>query len=109
MSFLKKSGVIAIAAVMFAVPAFAEDLVFDLINDSSVDLHELYVSAHASDEWGDDVLGTDILASGENGSVTIADGEATCDYDLRFVSKEGDALERNDINLCEMDSFTLTD
>ena len=79
MGFLNQSGVLAIVAVLVAATAFAEDLVFDLINDSSVDLHELYVSAHASDEWGDDVLGTDILASGENGSVTIADGEATCE------------------------------
>jgi hypothetical protein len=97
-----------IAALLIAAPAFAEDLVFDLINNSSVSLHELYVSAHDSDEWGEDILGTDTLASGETGSVTITDGKDTCDYDLRFVAEDGSELERN-VDLCEMSSFTLTD
>ena len=97
------AGVIA-----FSSAAKAEDLVFDLINNSSVDLHELYVSAHEADEWGEDILGTDLLAAGETGTVTIADGKETCDYDLRFVAEDGSALERN-VNLCEMASFTLTD
>lgn len=97
-----------LTALMLAAPASAEDLVFDLINNSSVTLHELYVSAHDADSWEEDILGTDTLASGETASVTIADGKDTCDYDLRFVAEDGSELERN-VDLCEMTSFTLTD
>ncbi|MGV8952906.1 MAG: hypothetical protein ACOH2M_17545 [Cypionkella sp.] len=96
-----------IAVIVFAAPAFAEDLVFDLINSSSVSLHELYVAPHDSDQWGDDILGTDTLAAGETGSVTIADGKDTCDYDMRFVAEDGSELERN-VDLCKLGSFTLT-
>lgn len=98
----------ALAAMTLAAPAFAEDLVFDLINNSSVTLHELYVAPHESDNWEEDIMGTDTLASGETVSVTIADGKDTCDYDMRFVAEDGSVLERN-VNLCEMGSFTLTD
>jgi hypothetical protein len=106
MTFTAKAF-ITVSTLMFAAPACAEDLVFDLINNSSVTLHELYVSAHDTDNWEDDILGTDTLASGETVSVTIADGKDTCDYDLRFVAEDGSELERN-VDLCKMSSFTLS-
>ena len=92
----------------FAAPALAEDLVFELINDSSVNLNELYVSAASANEWGEDILGTEILAAGATGTVTITDGMATCDYDLKFVAEDGSELAGS-ANLCEMASFTLHD
>jgi hypothetical protein len=107
MNFTAKA-LATLTALMIAAPASAEDLVFDLINNSSVTLHELYVSAHDADTWEEDILGTDTLASGETVSVTIADGKDTCDYDLRFVAEDGSELERN-VDLCKMSSFTLTD
>lgn len=98
----------AAVAVAFAAPAFAEDLVFDLINNSSSDLNELYVSAHEADTWGEDVLGMDVLAVGQNGNVTLTDGLTVCDYDLRFVMANGNTIEGT-ANLCETNSFTLHD
>ena len=92
-----------------AVPLYAQDLQFDLVNQSSVDLHELYVSAHNVDAWGEDVLGTDVLASGDNVSVTVSNDQDTCDYDLRFVAKDGSAIERDHVDLCTISVFTLTD
>ncbi len=91
-----------------SAPAFGEDLVFDLINDSSYALQELYVSPASMDEWGDDVLGVDILAAGEQGTVTIADGMTTCAYDLRFVTDAGNEVTGS-ADLCETHSFTLHD
>lgn len=99
----------AVVAMLFAAPLHAEDLNFDLVNQSAVDLHELYVSAHSVDAWGEDVLGTDVLASGDNTSVTLTDGSDTCDYDLRFVAKDGSAIERNHVDLCAISVYTLTD
>ncbi len=92
----------------FAAPAFAQDLEFDLINQSSFALQELYVSPASTDEWGDDVLGVDILGSGEQGVVTIADGETTCTYDLRFLTDTGTEVTGT-ADLCETHSFTLSD
>jgi hypothetical protein len=91
-----------------ALPAQAEDLVFSLVNSSADDLNELYVSAADTDTWGDDILGRDVLASGESGEVTIADGRDTCDYDLRLVFSDGSEVEGN-ADLCETGSFTITD
>lgn len=100
--------VAALTLLTFSAPALAEDLMFELINDSSVNLQQLYVSPSDSDAWGDDILGTDILAAGETGTVTITDGLETCAYDLRFVTDEGNEISGS-ADLCEMASFTLTD
>lgn len=95
-------------AAAFAAPAFAEDLVFALINNSTANLQELYVSASETDSWGDDILGRDVLAAGENGDVTITDGMATCAYDLRFVMDNGNTIEGS-ADLCTTNEFTITD
>lgn len=81
---------------------------FDLINSSSANLQELYVSAADSDSWGDDILGMEVLAAGEQGAVTIVDGSTVCAYDLQFVMDSGTTIEGT-ADLCETNQFTLTD
>ena len=93
---------------LIAAPALAEDLQFTLVNDSSYDLQELYVSETGADTWGPDILGQDILEAGMQATVTIADGLTVCDYDLRFVVDDGSETTGTQ-NLCELDTFTLHD
>ena len=100
--------ILAAALTLVAAPVFAEDLLFELINASSANLQELYVSASQADEWGDDILGLDVLAAGEQGTVTIADGMTVCEYDMRFVMDSGVTVDGS-ANLCELGSFTLND
>lgn len=97
-----------VAALALAAPAFAEDLAFTLVNNSSANLVELYVSPHEADDWGDNILTVDMLKAGEQGKVTIADGESTCDYDLRFVMDNGVTAEGRQ-DLCKLQTFTLND
>ena len=99
---------IDVDTLLTAAPALAEDLQFILINNSSVNLHQLYVSETASDNWGEDILGQDILESGLQATVTITDGLSVCDYDLRFVAEDGSEATGTQ-NLCELDTFTLND
>lgn len=96
-------------AALGAAPLFAEDLEFDLINQSSVDLHELYVSARGTDSWGEDILGIDVLASGEHSRVTVSDGKDTCGFDLRFVTKEGASIERPNVDLCATQAYGFSE
>jgi hypothetical protein len=93
---------------LLAIPAYAEDVAFTLENTSSAVLVELFASPHSADSWGENILGDQTLNSGESGTVSIADGEATCDYDLRFVMDSGATLEGTQ-NLCELATYTLTD
>lgn len=95
-------------AITAAAPVFAEDLAFTLINNSSANLVEMYVSAHEADTWGENILSVDAVMAGEQGTISIADGETTCDYDMRFVMDTGATVDGTQ-NLCELGTFTLHD
>lgn len=102
------SAATALVAFASAAPVLAEDLEFELINNSSITLTHLYASPVDEDSWGDDILGVDVLAPGESGTVTISDGYAYCNYDMRFVADNGNEVSGS-ADLCSMNSFTLND
>ena len=110
MTFHLKGSLVALALLASALPAAAQNLEFQLINSSSYSLHYFYTNPSNSDSWGEDLLGeTGTLESGESGTVSIGDGSEECLYDFRFVTAEGTTLEVPEINICELNSYTLTD
>lgn len=98
----------AIATLAATTPVLAEDLVFTLVNDSSVGITEMYVSPVDEDSWGENILTVDVVPPGASGDVTIADGLDICEYDLRFVAENGAAAEKTQ-DLCDMAMFTVSD
>ena len=98
----------AAALALSSAPALAEDLVFLFDNQSSTAVLELYASPSDVRSWEEDILGQDVLPSGEAVRVTIADGREQCGYDLRIVFDDGEVLE-NTTDLCETGSYTVTD
>jgi len=110
MSFNLKGGLAVLALLASAMPAAAQTVEFTLINDSSQSLHYFYTNPSNMDAWGEDLLGPDgTLESGEQGTVTIGDGSDQCLYDFRFETGEGALLEVYEVDICELDSYTLTD
>lgn len=89
--------------------AQAEDLVFMLDNQSSYDVVEFYASPVEVRHWEEDILGTQLLPSGDAVRVTIGDGRTVCEYDLRVVFNDGEVLEEGAVDLCETGSYTVTD
>ncbi|WP_366653884.1 hypothetical protein [Fodinicurvata sp. EGI_FJ10296] len=106
MKSVLRSALVALSLGFAATPAFAQDLVFTLSNDSAADLYYFYASPTDVANWEDDILGDDILYSGESAQVTIADGRSQCDYDLRMEFGDGDVLE-DTVDLCELGSYTI--
>lgn len=107
MTFLKPLP-LAVAAVLVAAPAMADDLVFQFNNNSSFAIVELYASPSNVGDWEEDILGREILDAGEAARVTIRDGRRTCEYDLKIVFEDGDeATDTTD--LCETENYTVND
>jgi hypothetical protein len=106
MRHLFGAALAASALAFAAAPAQAEDVHFLLINQSGYDLYEFYASPTDVSSWEEDILGADILATGESVEVIIADGRTQCDYDLRMVFEDGDVLE-DTVNVCETGSYTI--
>lgn len=90
----------------FAAPALAQDMTFTLSNASGVTLVEFYASPIATDDWEEDILGDQVLESGQTGEVLIADGRANCDYDFLMIFEDGEELE-DTVDICELGSYTI--
>lgn len=102
---------LTLAAVLVAsasAPAFAEDLQFTLINNSSHAITEMYLSPHEQNTWGDNILTVPSVDPGVQGNISVTDGETVCDYDIKVVTAEGGTGEVTQ-NLCEMATFTVHD
>lgn len=110
MTFKLKGAVVALALFAGTLPAAAQTVEFTLINNSSQSLHYFYTTPSNEDSWGEDLLGPDgTLEAGYEGTVTIGDGSDQCLYDFRFETGEGALLEVAEVNICELNSYTLTD
>lgn len=110
MKILKIGAVATISAMMAIAPVAANDVEFTLVNDSSYILTYFYASPSSDDSWGDDLLDeVGILEPGYEGTVFIGDGSDECIYDFRFETAEGPELEVAEIDICELESYTLVD
>jgi hypothetical protein len=99
----------AVVAVTFsAAPAFAEDLVFMVDNQSVEAVTEFYVSTLDSNEWGEDILGQDVLPSGETARVTLTGADGMCEFDIRLVYEGGSVTDERKIDLCDLDDDTYS-
>lgn len=105
-----KGSLPALLLVAAAAPAMAQDVEFTLINNSSHSLHYFYTTPSSENSWGEDLLGeTGTLEAGYQGTVFIGDGSDQCLYDFRFETGEGHVLEVAEVDICALDSYTLTD
>jgi hypothetical protein len=91
-----------------ALPALAQDINYELINNSSYVLDQFYTSAASDPNWGPDLMSGLDLYSGESGTVTIADGGSECVYDILVVTMTGEELS-DQVNICELASYTVND
>lgn len=73
-------GLLIAAALTFATMSLAQvqDLNFDLVKLTNVDIDEFYISRTTSDSWEENLLEGAYLLGGNEIEVTIADGETTC-------------------------------
>lgn len=100
---LAASGALLLA---LTAPAMAQDMAYELVNNSGATLMEVYTSPADVGVWEEDILGADVLPSGTSATVTIADGRTQCDYDIRMIFDDGDMLEDR-VNICELGSYTI--
>jgi hypothetical protein len=83
------------ALLVCLVPgAFASTVRVDN-NTGGWDIYEVYVTPAGSDSWGDDLLGSDIIASGETGEFQVDPGH----YDIMLVDEDGDMYEKFSVNI----------
>jgi hypothetical protein len=98
-----------IIVVCFAVAAFARggNQDFVLHNETGVEIHELYVSPHSSNDWGKDILGQDTLKPGESVKITFDDRAKDGKWDLKVADANKHTIEWENLDLSKISEATV--
>lgn len=80
---------------------------FTLVNGSGHDIAEVYVATTGSDDWHADVLGPDILESGDSVGILFEPREKICIYDLKVVYTDAEEAEWDRFDLCTVSTITI--
>jgi hypothetical protein len=109
-SFRRVKALVSILALtaLFSSVAFAQGKQdFTLVNQTGVEISELYVSPHSADDWEEDILGQDTLPSGQTLEITFSPKERAKLWDLKVVDSKGNSIEWESLNLLEISKVTL--
>lgn len=99
-------------SLAFASPnASADPRDFTLINgsDSFVITHLYVQPSGPDDDWGDDILGQDVLGPGESAFIFFTRFTAdNCFYDIKVIADTGAEGELLNVDLCSTDTVTFS-
>ena len=98
-----------LSAAMFllALPAFAADQDFQIVNRTGYQIDEVYVGASSSSSWGNDLMGRSALGDGERLDVTFPNRTSSCKFDIKVVYNDGDTAEWGGVDLCSISRVSL--
>ncbi len=95
----------ALSALGTAAWAAAQD--FTIVNDTGRTVMAINVSPTGEDDWGPDLLGSQVMADGVTASVTFDMDEARCLWDIRATFDDGAVGDWRGLDLCEISTITL--
>ena len=113
---MRKAGT-AVSAVAFVVAvvlsislsapvALAGTQDFLIVNHTGDDIYDLYVAPSSSDDWGDNLLGNDVL--GDEGRRNIVfSGHSECQWDILATDSDDNEMTFEGINLCRVSKVIL--
>jgi hypothetical protein len=96
----------SVAVLVTASAAMAQDVAYELTNVSGFTVMEVFTSPANAGDWGDDILGANVLESGTTSTVYIMDNSDQCEYDILFVFNDGDEMS-DQIDICDLASYTI--
>lgn len=67
-----------------------------------------YLYASSGGDWSGDLLGSGTLSPGRSVVVRIDDGSGACRYSLRAEFDNGQSLQRNGVNACQVADYYFT-
>jgi hypothetical protein len=89
-------------------PASALDRPIELTNNTRMAIVEIYVSLVGTQRWEVDLLGDDFLPPASSILVNVDDGAGYCRFDFKAVFDDGTSLVRRDINVCQVEKYTIS-
>ena len=106
MSLFRTAAIATVLAASLATPSLALDRRVTIINNTGFTITNFYGSNKGTNSWEEDILGQSTLPSGSQVTINFNDGSGYCKFDFKAVFSDGDVLVRENVNICEIASFT---
>jgi len=103
---IAKSIIASVGLALSTLPAFADGRDMEIINLTDFEIVAFFGVHKDSDGWGADMLGGQAIAGGLSHVISFEDGSGYCIYSFKAVFDDGEELVSNDINICDLASFT---
>ncbi len=104
---LLTAAVLLLAATVAVTAQQRRNLDFTLVNKTGLVVMELYLSPASENEWGEDVLGDDILDHNEKVDIDFSSAETECAWDMKVVDEDDDEVVWTKLNLCTASEITI--
>lgn len=89
--------------------AVAADYYVDITNKTGYTIYYVYVSPDSSDDWEEDVLGSEVLMDDTTRRVNLK-GYKSPIFDIKLVDEDGDSYTFWDVDVSKQDiTVTLSD
>jgi len=101
-----KAAALVASLVAAAGPASALDRRVTIVNKTGYTIVRFYGSNTGADTWEEDILGNDVLPSGQSVTINFDDASGYCKFDFKAIFEDGDELVKQNVNVCEIGTFT---
>ena len=82
---LSAAAALAFTFVASSASAQTGPLDFTLNNNTDGVVVQIFISVPSTNDWEEDILGADVVGSGDSVHITINDGLDDCEYDVKVV------------------------
>lgn len=90
-----------------ASPALASDETLHVNNRTGYTISEIYIAPSSTDNWEEDIMGSDELATNTSVNIDFSRSEDTCKWDLKAVYDDGTNAVWKNIDLCKISTITM--
>jgi len=89
--------------------ANAYDRHIELENRSHTTIVSFYASNVGTNDWQEDILGSDMLWPGYQTRINLDDGTGYCHFDFLTVFRDGTRVVQNNVDVCAVSVYALND
>jgi hypothetical protein len=97
------AGLLALAPM-----AQAADQDFTVVNKTGYEINDIWVSAAASESWGDELMGKgNTLSDGDSLDISFPHGTDSCHFDMKVRYLDKDVSTWSNLDLCSISKISL--